>query len=63
MAGHTGDAPTRRGATAGLVYLPCTAANGFLPHAARSEPVDLIYLCFPNNPTGAVRHARSSRRG
>ncbi|MFN4279243.1 LL-diaminopimelate aminotransferase [Thermosynechococcus sp.] len=52
MAGHTG-AANERGEYAGLVYLPLTAENHFsapLP----GEPVDLIYLCFPNNPTGAV---------
>jgi LL-diaminopimelate aminotransferase len=37
----------------GLVYMPCTAENDFFPDAP-SEKVDLIYLCSPNNPTGAV---------
>jgi LL-diaminopimelate aminotransferase len=36
-----------------LVYLDSTAANGFIPDLP-AEPVDLIYLCFPNNPTGAT---------
>jgi LL-diaminopimelate aminotransferase len=36
-----------------FVYLPCTAENNFEP-ALPGEPVDLIYLCYPNNPTGAV---------
>lgn len=52
MAGHTG-APKKDGSYEGLVYLPCTAANGFVPEPPK-EHVDLIYLCFPNNPTGAV---------
>lgn len=52
MAGHTGEADAS-GAYEGLVYLPCTAENGFVAKPP-SEPVDLIYLCFPNNPTGAV---------
>ncbi len=52
MAGHTGAAKAR-GAYAGLVYLPCRPANGFVPEPPR-RPVDLIYLCSPNNPTGAV---------
>ena len=52
MAGNTGDADAT-GAFAGLVYLPCTAENGFVPPVP-AEPVDLIYLCYPNNPTGAV---------
>jgi LL-diaminopimelate aminotransferase len=52
MAGRTGvaDADGRYG---GLVYLPCVAATDFQP-ALPSEHVDLIYLCSPNNPTGAV---------
>ena len=52
MAGHTGDAGAD-GAYAGLVYLPCTPANGFVPEPP-SQPVDLVYLCSPNNPTGAA---------
>jgi len=52
MVGHTGEA-NERGEYAGLVYLPITAENNFTA-TLPSEPVDLIYLCFPNNPTGAV---------
>jgi len=52
MVGNTGDADAS-GAYAGLVYLPCNAENGFVP-SIPDEPVDLIYLCYPNNPTGAV---------
>ena len=52
MAGNTGDAD-EKGAYAGLVYLPCNAANGFVADLPQ-ERVDLVYLCFPNNPTGAV---------
>ncbi|MEN6592500.1 MAG: LL-diaminopimelate aminotransferase [Methanobacterium sp.] len=37
----------------GLVYLSCTEENGFVPELPE-KPVDLIYLCFPNNPTGTV---------
>src|SRR5262245_40334655 len=37
----------------GFVYLPCTADNGFQP-ALPDRRIDLIYLCYPNNPTGAV---------
>lgn len=36
-----------------LVYLPCNAENGFAP-ALPEKPVDVIYLCYPNNPTGTV---------
>jgi len=52
MAGRTGTAD-ESGRFAGLVYMPATAANHFVPALPR-EHVDLIYLCFPNNPTGAV---------
>ncbi len=52
MAGNTGDAD-EKGAYAGLVYLPCNAANGFVADLPK-ERIDLVYLCFPNNPTGAV---------
>lgn len=52
MAGHTG-AVNDRGEFDGLVYLPITAQNNFTAEIP-SEKVDLIYLCFPNNPTGAT---------
>src|SRR5260370_6957073 len=52
MAGHTG--PTRKdGSYEGIYYLPCTAENNFVPEPPK-EHVDLVYLFFPNNPTGAV---------
>ncbi|HEX4637980.1 MAG TPA: LL-diaminopimelate aminotransferase [Chthoniobacterales bacterium] len=52
MAGHTG-AARKDGSYEGIVYLPGTAENKFVPEPPR-EHVDLVYLCFPNNPTGAV---------
>ena len=52
MAGRTGNADAQ-GAYEGLIYLPCREGNDFLPELP-SEAVDLVYLCFPNNPTGAV---------
>ena len=52
MAGHTGDAD-EGGRYGGLVYLPVTAENNFIADLP-SEPVDIIYLCYPNNPTGTV---------
>jgi LL-diaminopimelate aminotransferase len=52
MAGHTGPA-RENGSYEGIVYLPCRAENGFVPEPPR-EHADLVYLCFPNNPTGAV---------
>jgi LL-diaminopimelate aminotransferase len=52
MAGHTGPAD-ESGAYAGVVYLPCTPSNGFVPEPPE-EKADIIYLCSPNNPTGAT---------
>jgi len=52
MAGHTG-AGNDAGLYEGLVYLPCTAENGFVASVPQ-EKADIIYLCYPNNPTGAT---------
>ncbi len=52
MIGNTGDAD-ENGAYAGLTYLKCGPDNGFVP-AMPAERVDLVYLCYPNNPTGAT---------
>jgi len=52
MLGRTGEADAR-GYYEGLVYMPCTAENNFTP-AYPAEKVDIIYLCYPNNPTGTV---------
>ncbi len=52
MAGHTGDA-NDKGEYGGLIYLPITADNNFTAEIP-SQKVDLIYLCFPNNPTGST---------
>lgn len=52
MAGHTGPADAS-GRYGGLVYLPVTAENDFVPELPKQR-VDLIYLCYPNNPTGVV---------
>jgi len=51
MAGRAGD--NKNGRYENIVYLDGTMENGFIPHLP-SKPVDLIYLCFPNNPTGAT---------
>src|SRR5271169_2096497 len=52
MAGNTGPADAT-GRYGGLVYLPATAENNFVPDLPKQR-VDLIYLCYPNNPTGVV---------
>jgi len=51
MAGRAGDWDGGRWTK--LVYMPCTAENGFMPDLPEEVP-DMIYLCFPNNPTGAA---------
>jgi LL-diaminopimelate aminotransferase len=51
IAGRTGEASG--GCYNGLVYMPCTEKNGFFP-ALPDRKVDLIYICSPNNPTGAA---------
>ncbi len=53
MAGRTG-APGPDGRYPGLVYLPSTAATGFVPEPPKTGGIDVVYLCSPNNPTGAV---------
>ena len=60
MAGNTGGGGAN-GRFEGLVYLPCTAENDFSP-ALPEEPVDLVYLCYPNNPTGTVATKEQLRR-
>ena len=53
MAGRAGDYVEELGRWNKLVYMPCVAENGFAPELPK-EKADMIYLCFPNNPTGAV---------
>lgn len=53
MAGRTGRFNPATGGFDKLIYMPCTAENGFSPQLPKQTP-DLIYLCFPNNPTGAA---------
>ncbi|MBN1787089.1 MAG: LL-diaminopimelate aminotransferase [Sedimentisphaerales bacterium] len=60
MAGRTGQAG-KAGEYAGIVYMPCTPDNNFVPQLPK-EKVDLIYLCFPNNPTGAVATKEQLKR-
>lgn len=53
MAGRTGEYNKERENFDGVIYMPCLESNGFLPELPKEEP-DLIYLCFPNNPSGAA---------
>ena len=52
MSGRAGE-PTASGEWTNLVYLPCNAENNFVP-TLPTEKVDLVYLCYPNNPTGTT---------
>lgn len=53
MAGRAGEYDAANQRWTKLHYMPCTAESGFTP-AIPDKKVDMIYLCFPNNPTGAV---------
>jgi len=52
MSGKTGTIQSN-GYFEGIIYMPCNEANGFIPELPTERP-DLIFLCFPNNPTGTV---------
>ena len=53
MAGRTGEYDTEKGTWSNVIYMPCTAENGFVPELPKETP-DVIYLCLPNNPTGTT---------
>ena len=53
MAGRTGKYDEASQGYEGVIYMPCMADNDFVPEFPEETP-DLIYLCYPNNPTGAV---------
>ncbi|MCD8124357.1 MAG: LL-diaminopimelate aminotransferase [Lachnospiraceae bacterium] len=53
LVGRSGDWLSEEGRWSNLIYMPCTAENGFSPEFPQEQP-DMIYLCFPNNPTGAT---------
>lgn len=53
MAGRTGEYMEAAQKWSNVIYMPCTAATNFAPELPKEEP-DIIYLCFPNNPTGAT---------
>lgn len=53
MAGRTGEYDEAAGTWSNVIYMPCTAENGFVPELPKETP-DLIYLCVPNNPTGTT---------
>lgn len=53
MAGRTGEYDAEKGTWSNVIYMPCTAENGFVPELPKETP-DLIYLCIPNNPSGTT---------
>ncbi|MCD8076192.1 MAG: LL-diaminopimelate aminotransferase [Lachnospiraceae bacterium] len=53
MAGRTGTYDPKTEMWSDVIYMPCTEANNFSPELPKETP-DIIYLCFPNNPTGAT---------
>ena len=53
MAGRTGNYNDKTGKYEGIIYMPVTSKNNFIPEFPEEVP-DMIYLCFPNNPTGTV---------
>ena len=53
MAGRTGNYNEKTGKYDNVIYMPCTKENNFAPEIPKETP-DIIYLCFPNNPTGAT---------
>lgn len=53
MAGRTGEFTAQTGMWTNVIYMPCTKENHFTPQLPKEKP-DLIYLCFPNNPTGSA---------
>ena len=53
MAGRTGVYDAKTETWSDVIYMPCLESNGFAPELPKEVP-DLIYLCFPNNPTGAT---------
>ena len=61
MAGRTGEYDPKSETWSNVIYMPCVAANNFAPELPREVP-DLIYLCFPNNPTGAVASRNELRK-
>lgn len=54
MAGRTGTYDKNTETWSDVIYMPCTAENGFAPELPKGKTPDIIYLCFPNNPTGST---------
>lgn len=61
MAGRSGEYCKEDGKYSNIVYMPCTSENNFEPELPQ-EKVDIIYLCFPNNPTGTVLNKQQLKK-
>lgn len=61
MAGRSGEYNKETGKYNRIVYIPCSAENNFIPELPK-EKVDLIYLCFPNNPTGTTLNKKELQK-
>lgn len=61
MAGRSGMYDEKIGKYPNILYMPCTAENNFEPELPK-EKVDIIYLCFPNNPTGTVLNKQQLKK-
>ncbi len=59
MAGRTGTYDPKSETWSDVIYMPCTAENNFCPELPKETP-DIIYLCFPNNPTGEAITKRTA---
>lgn len=58
IAGATGAFDHGINGFSGINYMPCTPDNNFFPDFSNTEPADLLYICSPNNPTGAVANRK-----
>ncbi len=61
MAGRTGDYIASKQRWSNVIYMPCTAETNFAPELPTETP-DIIYLCFPNNPTGSTINKNELQR-
>ena len=61
MAGRSGDFDEEKDMWSGFTYLPCREENGFMP-ALPKDPVDIIYICSPNNPTGTAMNKEALQK-
>ena len=61
MAGRSGEYNEKTGMYENIIYIPATAENNFVPEFPKKVP-DMIYLCFPNNPTGTTLNKKDLKK-